>query len=54
MADSTQRLIFVPRASIDVNANSGEVAGEGFGGNADTIWEGGDLVKFDRILFDGG
>lgn len=50
MADSTNTVVLVPRSGIDVHANSREWSRERFRGNADAIWQGRDLVKFDGVL----
>ena len=50
MAHSPQRIVFVARASIDVDANAREVAGQGLCGDADAIGQGGDLIEVDGVL----
>ena len=50
MAHASQRIVFVPRPGVDVNANTGEVPWQGFSRNADTIGERGDLVEFGGVL----
>jgi hypothetical protein len=54
MADAPQRVVFIARACVDVDANAGEVAGKGLGSNADAIRERGDLVELDGVLDKGG
>jgi hypothetical protein len=50
VTDSSQRIVLVPRAGIDVDSDAGEVAGQGFGRNTDAIRECGDLVEFGGVL----
>lgn len=50
VAHASQRIVLVSRPGVDVNANTGEVPWQGFGRNADTIGERGDLVEFGGVL----
>lgn len=50
MAYTAQCIVFISGAGINVDTNAGEMAGECFGCDADTIWEGRYLVKLNRIL----
>jgi hypothetical protein len=50
MADSAQCIVLVPRAGVDVDSDTRKVARQGFGGDADAIGEGGDLVEFGGVL----
>jgi hypothetical protein len=48
---AAQGIVFIPRAGVDIDAYAGEVAREGFGGYADAIGEGSDLVEFGGVLY---
>jgi hypothetical protein len=47
---AAQGIVFVPRASVDIDAYAGEVARESFGGYADAIGEGSYLVEVGGVL----
>lgn len=50
MAHTSQRIVFVARAGIDVDANAREVAGQGLCSDADAIGQGGDVIEFGGVL----
>lgn len=50
MAHAAQRIVFVSRASIDVDTNAREVTWKSLGGHADAIRESSDLIELDGIL----
>jgi hypothetical protein len=50
MAHSSEIFVLVPRARIDVDTDSGEVARQGLCCDSDAIRKGGYLVEFDRVL----
>lgn len=50
MAYAADAVVFVARAGVDVDSNTGEGAWKGFAGNSDPIVEGGDLVKVGGVL----
>lgn len=50
MGHAPERVVLIAGARVDVDANAGEVAGEGFGSNADAIGECCDLVELYGIL----
>jgi hypothetical protein len=50
MADATEAIVFVPRASVNVDANAGKRTRERFAGNTDAIWKCCNLVELGRIL----
>jgi hypothetical protein len=53
VAHATQRIVFVSRAGVNVNADAGKVAWQGLGRNADAIGECGDLIELDGVLLFG-
>lgn len=50
MAYAADAVVFVAGAGVDVHPNAGEGAWEGFAGDADAIFEGGDLVEVGGVL----
>jgi hypothetical protein len=50
VTDSAQGIVLVPRAGVDVDADTREVPRQGFGRDADAIGEGCDLVEFGGVL----
>jgi hypothetical protein len=50
MARAGEVGILVARASVEVDADAREVAGQVFRGYADAIWEGGEGVELDGVL----
>jgi hypothetical protein len=50
MADASEVFVLVPGTSVNEYANTGKVPWQRFGGHPDTICEGGDLIKFGRVL----
>jgi hypothetical protein len=50
VAHSAQRIVFVSRAGVDIDTDTGEVTGQSFGRDAYAIGESRDLVKLDWVL----
>lgn len=50
MAYAADAVVFVAGAGVDVDSNAGEGAWEGFAGDADAIFESGDLVEVGGVL----
>lgn len=50
MACAGKVLVLVAGAGIYVDTDARKRAGKGFAGDANAIWEGGEAIKFDRIL----
>lgn len=50
MAHSPQRIVFVARTGVDVDANAREVAGQSLCSDADAIGQSGDLIEVDGVL----
>ena len=50
MACSAQAMVFVSRASIDVDTDAGEGIGKGLRGDTDPVWKRRDVVELGWLL----